>query len=127
MDANDYCRECHNREFTRIEREAVEPASTDPQRERKILYGTPEGERVVFMCPGCERGHGFYIRRRPGDSGPVWKFNGDFERPTFEPSLLVFPTSISPRCHSFVRNGQIEFLSDCTHKLAGKTVPLPKF
>ncbi|MCZ4340562.1 hypothetical protein O4H52_03015 [Sphingomonadaceae bacterium G21617-S1] len=30
-------------------------------------------------------------------------------------------------CHSFVRNGQIEFLSDCTHALAGQTVPLPPF
>lgn len=28
-------------------------------------------------------------------------------------------------CHSFVRDGQIEFLSDCTHALAGKTVSLP--
>lgn len=27
-------------------------------------------------------------------------------------------------CHSFVRNGKIEFLSDCTHELAGKTVEL---
>jgi hypothetical protein len=27
-------------------------------------------------------------------------------------------------CHSFVRDGQIEFLSDCTHALAGTTVPL---
>lgn len=27
-------------------------------------------------------------------------------------------------CHSFVRNGKIEFLSDCSHHLAGKIVPL---
>ncbi|MGC4033677.1 MAG: hypothetical protein QM754_18485 [Tepidisphaeraceae bacterium] len=31
------------------------------------------------------------------------------------------------RCHSFVRDGQIEFLGDCTHELAGKTVPLEPF
>jgi hypothetical protein len=30
-------------------------------------------------------------------------------------------------CHSFVRNGKIEYLSDCTHNLAGKTVDIPKF
>lgn len=28
-------------------------------------------------------------------------------------------------CHSFVRAGRIEFLGDCTHALAGQTVPLP--
>ncbi len=27
-------------------------------------------------------------------------------------------------CHSFVTDGQIQFLGDCTHKLAGQTVPL---
>jgi hypothetical protein len=29
------------------------------------------------------------------------------------------------RCHSFVRNGRIEFLGDCTHALASQTVDLP--
>lgn len=28
-------------------------------------------------------------------------------------------------CHSFVRDGRIQFLSDCTHKLANQTVDLP--
>jgi hypothetical protein len=32
----------------------------------------------------------------------------------------------SPLCHSFVRDGRIEFLSDCTHSLAGQTVELPE-
>lgn len=40
------------------------------------------------------------------------------------PSLLIYETPISPRCHSFIRNGQWEFLGDCTHPLVGKTVPL---
>jgi hypothetical protein len=30
-------------------------------------------------------------------------------------------------CHSFVTDGQIQFLTDCTHALAGKTVELPDF
>jgi hypothetical protein len=30
------------------------------------------------------------------------------------------------QCHSFIRNGQIQFLSDCHHELAGKTVDLPE-
>ena len=28
------------------------------------------------------------------------------------------------RCHLFVKNGQIEYCSDSTHSLAGKTVPM---
>jgi hypothetical protein len=29
-------------------------------------------------------------------------------------------------CHSFVRDGRIEFLSDSTHHLSGQTVELPE-
>lgn len=40
---------------------------------------------------------------------------------------LIAPENkmMTPRCHSFVRDGKIEFLSDSTHKLAGQTVDLP--
>lgn len=59
-----------------------------------------------------------------------WGFNGSVERPTFTPSILArfnfnngVPHGI---CHSFVREGKIEFLSDCTHESAGKTIELPE-
>ncbi|BAS10570.1 hypothetical protein AHiyo4_39920 [Arthrobacter sp. Hiyo4] len=40
---------------------------------------------------------------------------------------LTAPENVTtaPRCHSFVRNGHIEFLSDSTHELAGQTMALP--
>jgi hypothetical protein len=72
------------------------------------------GGNHLFHCPGCECAHG-------PDGG--WTFNGDMARPTFSPSILV--RTETSRCHSFVKDGQIEFLPDCTHALAGKTVPLP--
>ena len=84
-----------------------------------------------------------------------WTFDGNMDKPTFSPSLLVGPWwrvphdfdrdkapkdengdllrgsdgihilgAFEARCHSFVRSGMIEFLSDCTHELAGKTVPM---
>jgi hypothetical protein len=28
------------------------------------------------------------------------------------------------RCHLFIRDGALQFLSDCTHKLAGQTVDM---
>jgi hypothetical protein len=78
----------------------------------------------MFRCPGCELD--------PLDSGlhcPTtgWTFNGDMERPTFGPSILVRWKAPEGEkvCHSYVRDGRIEFLGDCTHALAGQTVDLP--
>lgn len=58
--------------------------------------------------------------------GPAWTWNASLSAPTFDPSVLLQggPPG-TPRCHSFVRDGRIEFLSDCEHPLAGKTVDLP--
>ena len=83
------------------------------------------------------------------DGKPKWGFNGDMERPTFTPSVLSrtghYATNTPENecqfciddkasgqatlchvCHSFVRDGRVEFLSDCTHALAGKVVDLPE-
>ena len=106
---------------------------------------TAEGGRLHFHCPGCNEMHGVQVGDGPG---PRWGFNGDYDRPTFTPSVLVKSGHYcsgqegadcwcsyeertgrkSPSkcfvCHSFVTDGQIQFLSDCTHALAGQTVPL---
>lgn len=58
-------------------------------------------------------------------SGPVWEFNGDVLKPTFTPSMLVNKSLPKKRCHSSVKAGQIQFLSDCFHKLKNTTVALP--
>lgn len=78
----------------------------------------------AFDCPGCGIGHSF----RVDGSGPKWSFNGDVDKPTFSPSLLVrwVKGGVDVVCHSFVRDGQMQFLNDCTHELAGITVPLPE-
>ena len=78
-----------------------------------------------FDCPGCGIGHSF--RTETKGQRPCWEFNGDAAMPTFSPSLLVNWQSAEGGhlCHSFVRNGQMEFLGDSTHSLAGKTVLLP--
>lgn len=31
------------------------------------------------------------------------------------------------RCHMYIREGKIQFLSDCSHALAGQTVEMPDF
>lgn len=55
-----------------------------------------------------------------------WTFNGDFEKPTFRPSMRVdYRNGLITHC--FVTDGQIQYLSDCTHDMAGKTVPCVDF
>ena len=69
-----------------------------------------------FWCPGCNCHH--FVKPS------IWKI--DTKTNTLSPSVLVK----TPRpkgmkiCHTFVRNGQIQYLNDCTHKLAGKTIPM---
>jgi len=77
---------------------------------------------LVFFCPGCQSHHPYRIKGQ----NPVWKWNGNMEKPTFSPSLLVHGSLPAHRCHLFLRDGMIEFLSDCHHDLKGKTVPLPE-
>ena len=94
-------------------------------------------DRVAFRCPGCEGVH--VIPVAPEQSGDSWGYNGNPDAPTFTPSVLVrtgravdpafVPEPGDPPeiCHSFVTDGRIQFLGDCTHALAGQTVPLPEF
>lgn len=80
----------------------------------------------LIFCPGCQCGHVFYTQPWKYDDkdGPVWNFDGELENPTFHPSMLVNKSTPERRCHSFIRNGKWEFLNDCFHELAGKTVDL---
>jgi len=57
----------------------------------------------------------------------IWAWNHDKVRPTFSPSILINVHRPESLCHSFVKDGQIQFLNDSFHDLAGKTVPLPPY
>lgn len=103
-----------------------------------------EGGLVSFRCPGCDE---FHQVRVEGEGRPRWGYNGNPDAPTFTPSILVRSGHFVPgyrkgdpcwcscdeedpafhckQCHSFVTDGQIRFLSDCSHSLAGQTVELP--
>lgn len=104
-----------------------------------------EGGRLMFHCPGCDEPH--MIRVGDG-TGPGWTYNDNPAAPTFTPSVLVRSGHHVPGhtgecwctwesedgeksgfgcyvCHSFVTDGRIQFLGDCTHALAGQTVDLP--
>lgn len=113
-------------------------------------WGDPSTGRegLSYWCQGCEMKHSIHTK---GSAG-AWGWNGDVDRPTFTPSVLVTGTDFTEKgeadyeawhaagcpdrggvpfesapvvCHTFITGGQVQFLSDCTHKLAGQTLPLP--
>lgn len=107
----------------------------------------------MFHCPGCDTNHSVSVNS--GIPGRDWGFNGNGDHPTFTPSVLVTGTELTEKgkadyeqwckdgypklaegfkldskpsvCHSFVTDGRIQFLNDCTHALSGQTVDLPDF
>ena len=79
--------------------------------------------RVIILCPGCRAAGIDAIHCLAVPS--IHSFNEDFEKPTFSPSLMAPGTQV--RCHSYVEDGMIRFLDDCTHPLKGQTVPLLDF
>ncbi len=91
-----------------------------------------EGGRVMFWCPGCDGAHQVSVGE---GTGPRWGYNGNEDAPTFTPSINVtyngpdagLDGALPAVCHSFVTDGRIRFLNDCTHSLAGQTVEIPDF
>ena len=99
--------------------------------------------RLTWYCPGCKSDHGVPIPPSPR----AWQWNGSLNTPTLSPSVLLTsghhvsghtgdcwcsvakrrgqpPVFDYVRCHSFIREGRIEFLGDCSHELAGQTVEM---
>lgn len=103
---------------------------------------------VYFHCPGCNCDHGVWTQKTENNNA-VWSFNGDMDKPTFNPSILIRWVGMPDNpekdengkyvldsdgrikgakdmvFHSFVKDGMIQFLGDCTHELAGQTVEIP--
>jgi hypothetical protein len=83
---------------------------------------------LSFHCLGCKVSHGVFVDE-PGPNRPVWTWNGSMDAPTFQPSIRVQwmygEGNKQFCCHSFITDGKIQFLADCTHSLAGQTVEIP--
>lgn len=104
------------------------------------------GDKHVLPADWCPPG----AERSPHHHGPQWGFNGNLALPTFTPSIAARSghhangkdecyCNMSQRipgeedhpewcyvCHSYVTDGRIQFLDDCTHALRGQTVDLPE-
>lgn len=103
---------------------------------RRVAALNGFGGGYAHWCPACEEAH-VYATDNPQRNGAKWTFDGNLDRPTFTPSMLI---RIGPRptvpegrpdagqvdvCHYFLTAGSIQYLADCTHALKGQTIPLP--
>ena len=89
-------------------------------------------QALMFVCPGCVEEY----TKNTGSTGlhilavnslsksPSWNFDGNLELPTLSPSILTRHGE-GRVCHSFLKAGMFEFLTDCTHSLAGQKVLIP--
>jgi hypothetical protein len=96
-----------------------------------------EQGRYQHWCPACEEMHHL------PDS---WSFNGNVDKPTFTPSFLnrgLRRTFVNGQwvgdwirdsdgnpipfiCHYILTDGTLNYCGDCTHAMAGKSMPLPE-
>lgn len=71
----------------------------------------------AHWCPACNNWHEMAVWQ-PFSNGAKWKFNWNYEKPTFEPSMnrQIGPNSQGRTyvCHYYVTDGQIKYQGDCT-------------
>lgn len=94
----------------------------------KIIDNQNDLVTAAFYCPGCNEEHNFkYYSDKNKYIDPntdPWRFNYDFNKPTITPSILVTCSHINQRCHSYITDGVIKYLDDCSHFLKGTTIEL---
>lgn len=90
------------------------------------LAESPTGKLLLgYLCPACCEAHYVPIEE-PNSAGAVWTWDGNPDRPTPNPSHAVNVVS-NHRCNHFITEGQIQFMDDCGHSMAGQIVDLPKW
>lgn len=94
---------------------------------------------ILYHCLGCKHLHSVCVKGDAAYTGPVWGWNGSLDSPTFTPSVLFwldhrkdedleeYEYVEKSRCHTFITDGVVQFLNDCAHELAGKTIELPSY
>lgn len=93
----------------------------------KQCYGNGDDTANVleFYCQGCKAFHAVAVGENKVGL-PVWEWNHDLDNPTLSSSVLVrsWNKGVEHKCHSFIKNGKIQYLTDSSHDLAGKTTDM---
>jgi hypothetical protein len=84
-----------------------------------VACAVEEATHLKFNFPGPTE---YLILPVSRDGGKGWQWNGSLESPTLQPSILSRSTSF--QCHSYITDGKVQFLGDCSHDLKGQTVDL---
>jgi hypothetical protein len=93
----------------------------DAEKVFKIIDHDGEYYGHLFNCPGCGFEHMIPIH------SDTWCYNGCLKKPSLSPSFKIWGVAdVGPEeiptpylCHSFIVQGRIQFLDDCTHSLRG--------
>jgi hypothetical protein len=114
----------------------AEPLKTDPDGNGYKRCPPEEATHLRLHLPGPLENRILPVMiggTRKGTNN--WTWNGSVDSPTVKPSILTkgstgFTSENGERtitehvCHSFVNDGMVQFLSDCTHEYANQTLPL---
>lgn len=86
-----------------------------------------EATHLTLMMPGPTRRLTLPVLTRGTRAGTrCWTWNGSVDAPTLRPSVLTegYSSGQPFRCHSWVNDGKVQFLDDCSHELRNTTVEL---
>ncbi len=116
-----------------------------------VVCKPEEATHLTLNFPGPQQQNTFPVMLHGTRAGTGnWTWNGSTDKPTLKPSVLVtsghyvsfhksgdkcwctynqeHPLKPAPcccfRCHSWVSDGKVQFLSDSTHEHANKTLDL---
>lgn len=95
----------------------------------KVKAEMRDDKIIGYWVKSPATGNDVLFWTKDGNPNVNWDFNGDFEKPTFTPSMLMtYPEECAERGyvreHFFVTYGKIHYLSDCRHAYAGKIVDM---
>lgn len=102
----------------------AQPMKTLPDGS-KVFCDASEADYLWIRLPGPFESRFLPVIQkgsRRDHAGPVWTWNGDTEKPTLKPSVLTW--NQQDRCHTWITDGQAQFLGDCSHEFANQTLDL---
>ena len=94
----------------RIVEKGYKPCAAEEATHIHLRFPGPIENRILPITLGAK------------ETTPQWNWNGDVDKPTLRPSIMT--NDGTHRCHTFVTDGIVEFLGDCTHELAGQKAEL---
>lgn len=113
----------------------AKPMKRDNELQEWILCPVEEATHIELRlpCPLSYRMLPIILKgSRDANKEIVWSWNGNTDKPTLKPSILTkggrwdkeMTKYTEYTCHSFVIDGMVQFLSDCTHENVNKTLDL---